>query len=325
MQTAKSKRSPVINFPWFSKTFCFGRGCDCLIKFLQFNAKEEQRHGSIFQPQEVIKVKVIQLCKATLNTKLIQMGSKIVALTIGLQYSIVYFSCKCLNIAYKKLLYHNNRHTSSVCTWPSRMHFYRSSLCCLSFTDHMFAVCGGTSSAFLRTAQSGLHLLHLLLQHLLLLGQLLGTVREDKQRWKSINHCYNKSVPWIYMQMDLTPWPDCVAPRSPLLASGCCPPCPPPPASASSPPPGAFGCSSEGRQHNTPALMSHWGEEQHNNCTIFICWIPSKLVSASKPTTCLIDPLTAKLFKDPTVLNIVNLSLRIDTGTQTCLSNYLLT
>lgn len=45
----------------------------------------------------------------------------------------------------------------------------------------MFAVCGGASSAFLHTAQSGLHVLHLLLQHLLLLGQLLVTVREDKQ------------------------------------------------------------------------------------------------------------------------------------------------
>lgn len=42
----------------------------------------------------------------------------------------------------------------------------------------------------------------------------------------------------------------------------------------------------------------------------------SKLVSASKPTTCLLDPLPAKLFKDlwpslgPTMLNIINLSLR---------------
>ncbi len=139
----------------------------------------------------------------------------------------------------------------------SRMYLYRSSLCCLSLTDHVFTVCGGTSSAFLRTAQSGLHLLHLLLQHLLFLGQLLGTVQEDKQRWKSINHCYNKSVPCICVEMHLTPWPDCAAPRSPLLASGCCPPCPPPPASASSPPPVTFGCSSEGRRHNTPALTSH--------------------------------------------------------------------
>ena len=45
----------------------------------------------------------------------------------------------------------------------------------------------------------------------------------------------------------------------------------------------------------------------------------SKLVSASKPTTCLLDPLPAKLFKDlwpwlgPTMLNIVNVSLT--TGT----------
>lgn len=64
----------------------------------------------------------------------------------------------------------------------------------------------------------------------------------------------------ICMEGLLTPWPDCVAPHSPLPASGCRPPCPPPPASASWPPPGAFGCSIEGQQHSTPALMSHWGE-----------------------------------------------------------------
>lgn len=63
------------------------------------------------------------------------------------------------------------------------------------------------------------------------------------------------------MHEHLTPWPGCVALHCPLPVSDCCPPSPPPPASASSPPPGAFGCSSEGQQHNTPTLTSHWGKE----------------------------------------------------------------
>lgn len=144
------------------------------------------------------------------------------------------------------------------------MHFYRSSLCWLTFTDHMFAVCRGASSALLCTAQSGLHLFHLLLQHLLLLGQLLVTVGEDTE--VEVNQTLLQLMCAVYlcMHMDRTLWPDCVAPRSPLLASGCCPPCPPPPASASELPPQAFGCSSEGRQHNTPALMSHWGKKHTN-------------------------------------------------------------
>lgn len=66
------------------------------------------------------------------------------------------------------------------------------------------------------------------------------------------------------MDVHLTFWPDCAAPHSPLPASGCRPPCPPPLASASSPPPGAFGCSSAGRQHNIPALMSHCGGKHTN-------------------------------------------------------------
>lgn len=56
-------------------------------------------------------------------------------------------------------------------------------------TDHMLAVCGGTSSAFLCTTQSGLHLFHFLRQNLLLLCQLLVTVHEDKQTWTLSKQC----------------------------------------------------------------------------------------------------------------------------------------
>lgn len=126
-------------------------------------------------------------------------------------------------------------------------------------TDHVLAVCRGTGSAFLCAAQRSLHLLYLLLQHLLLLGYLLVTVQTDK-RMKP-NRPLDTAVIWI--RIHLTLWPGCVAPRSPPPASGCCPPCPPLFASAFSPPPGAFGCSSEGQQHNTPALMSHWKYTTH--------------------------------------------------------------
>lgn len=139
---------------------------------------------------------------------------------------------------------------------------------CLSFTDHMFAVCGGSSSSFLGTVKSGLHFLHLLLQHLFLLGQLLVTAQEVKQRQLK-NHGCTKPVSCVCMHRQLTPWPGCGAPRSPRPVFGCCPPCSPPSASASSPPPGAFGCSSEGRQHNKPALTSHWGKTHTENIHCF--------------------------------------------------------
>lgn len=150
------------------------------------------------------------------------------------------------------------------------MHSFRSSMCCFSMTDHMFAMCRGASSAFLCAAQSGLHLFHFLRQHLLFLGQLLVTVEEDTETecQQTTGHyqtvCLCSVFAYKCVRVHLTPEPGCGAPRSPLPAFGCCPPCPPPPASASSPPPGVFGCSSGGRQHSKPALTFHWGRKYTN-------------------------------------------------------------
>lgn len=49
-------------------------------------------------------------------------------------------------------------------------------------TDHLLAVCGGASSAFFRAAEGDLHLLHLLLEYLLLLGQLLVTTERKREK-----------------------------------------------------------------------------------------------------------------------------------------------
>lgn len=71
------------------------------------------------------------------------------------------------------------------CEWPlntdASITSFRSDAAFLerSGTDHVSAVCGGASSAFLCAAQGGLHLLHLVLQHLFLLNQLLASVRES--------------------------------------------------------------------------------------------------------------------------------------------------
>lgn len=46
----------------------------------------------------------------------------------------------------------------------------------------MLAVRGGASSAFLRAAEGDLHLLHLLLEDLLLLGQLLVATQRERER-----------------------------------------------------------------------------------------------------------------------------------------------
>lgn len=206
--------SQSVKFHMIFKNILFWEGVWLSNPIPAIQYKRKTWHGSIFQPQEVIKVKVIQLCKAMLNTKHFNFNPNEVKSSFFDYWSVIQCSTfQLLNIQYRR---QRNPCNTTTDTWhlyalkhASRMHFYRSSLCCLSLTDHMFAVCRGASSAFLRTVQSGLHLLHLLLQHLLLLSQLLGTVREDKQRWKSINHCCNKSVPCICTQMHLTPWPDC--------------------------------------------------------------------------------------------------------------------
>lgn len=70
------------------------------------------------------------------------------------------------------------QHTPSVFTYTWKLDTF---LCILFLTDHAFAVSGGARSALLPTVQSGLHLLHLLVQHLLLLGQLLVTVQQVQQ------------------------------------------------------------------------------------------------------------------------------------------------
>lgn len=152
-------------------------------------------------------------------------------------------------------------------------------------TDHVLAVRGGASSAFLRAAEGDLHLLHLLLEDLLLLGQLLVAVCSKGEReWErervhrvALHRVGGLSVGEVgggeAVRLWLTPWPGCGAPRSPRTASDCCPPSPLPQASAYAPPPGASGCSSEGRRRSTPTLMSHWGGREHAwacaHCTIF--------------------------------------------------------
>lgn len=152
----------------------------------------------------------------------------------------------------------------------------RCSTCCGISTDHVFAVCGGARSAFLCAAQSCLHLFHLVFQHLLLLGQLLVTVDEDtamdsqKNHW-ALRHSVSVQHICVCVCVHLTSWSGCGAPRSPPTAWDCCRPCSRPPASASSPPPGAFGCSSGGRQHSTPALMFHCGGKHTNTCSKDLC------------------------------------------------------
>lgn len=129
-------------------------------------------------------------------------------------------------------------------------------------TDHVLAVRGGASSALLRAAEGDLHLLHLLLEDLLLLGQLLVAAQRETRRQVNAPPGSSEEVGgwvWKRLRVWLTPWPGCGAPRSPRPASGCCPPSPPPPASACAPLPGASGCSSEGRRRSTPTPTSHWG------------------------------------------------------------------